>query len=61
MSKIKAFFISVGKFLKGMWKYPTTPIENFQDAKTSYYFMTDEECIRILEELNQNKDGDKHT
>lgn len=59
MSKVKAFIISVGKFIKWMCIYPTTPIENFQDAKTSYFFMTDKECIEMfdeLEKLNQNKD-----
>lgn len=55
MIKVKAFIISVGKFIKRMFIYPTTPIENFQEAKISYFFMTDKECLEMFDELEKLK------
>lgn len=35
------------------WLYPTTPIENFQDAITQYRFKTDPELIELLENFER--------
>lgn len=63
MEKIKAFFDATGAFFRWMWMYPTTPIENFQDAKFRYVAQTDPEIKAAFEEfeksirehLNKNK------
>jgi predicted secreted Zn-dependent protease len=36
-----------------MWKYPTTPIENFQDAKFRYKAQTDPEIKVAFDELEK--------
>jgi len=51
MIKIKAFFDATGAFFRWMWKYPTTPIENFQDAKFRYMAQTDPEIIEAMDNL----------
>lgn len=51
MNKLKYFFIAIGSFFKWMWEYPTTPIENFQDAISQYRISTDEEIQKLLKDL----------
>ena len=43
--------ICFGKFLKYMVKYPTTPIENWEDMNSIYMFSTDVKCREMLKEL----------
>ena len=51
MNKIKAFFDATGAFFCWCWKYPTTPIENFQDAKFRYTAQTDPEIKKAFDDL----------
>jgi len=51
MEKIKAFFDSTGAFFLWCWKYPSTPIENFQDAKFRYMAQTDPKLKKYFEDL----------
>ena len=51
MNKLKYFFIAVGSFFRWMWEYPTTPIENFQDAISQYRISTDKEIQKLLKDL----------
>lgn len=53
MNKIVAFFDATGAFFQWMWKYPTTPIENFQDAKFRYKAQTDPEIKVAFDELEK--------
>lgn len=56
MIKIKAFFDATGAFLRWMWMYPTTPIENFQDAKFRYNAQLDPEIKAAFDELQKSID-----
>lgn len=56
MNKVKAFFDATGAFFLWCWKYPTTPIENFQDARCKYRFQTDPELFNELRELIREHD-----
>jgi len=56
MIKIKAFFDATRAFLRWMWMYPTTPIENFQDAKFRYNAQLDPEIKAAFEELLKSID-----
>ena len=51
--KIKLFLHSIKEFFVLSWIYPTTPIENFQDARIMYQLSTDEEWIKITKELSK--------
>jgi hypothetical protein len=53
MLKIRAFFDATGAFFSWCWKYPTTPIENFQDARFRYMMNTDPEMIKLHKELEE--------
>ncbi len=53
MNKIIAFFDATGAFFQWMWKYPTIPIENFQDAKFRYKAQTDTEIKASFDELER--------
>ena len=59
MIKIKAFFDATGAFLRWMWMYPTTPIENFQDAKFRYNAQLDPEIKAAFDELQKSIDEDQ--
>ena len=52
--KIKALFDATGAFLRWTWKYPTTPVENFQDARFRYLAQTDPELKNILDDLTKH-------
>jgi hypothetical protein len=54
MNKIKAFFDAAGAFLRWMWKYPTTPIENFQDARFRYSAQLDPEIIKAFDDIQKS-------
>lgn len=56
MEKIKAFFDATGAFFRWMWKYPTTPIENFQDARFRYSVQLDPEIKAAFDELQKSID-----
>ena len=56
MEKIKAFLDATGAFLRWTWMYPTTPIENFQDAKFRYVAQTDPEIKAAFDELQKSID-----
>jgi hypothetical protein len=56
MDKIKAFFDATGAFFRWMWKYPTTPIENFQDARFRYSAQLDPEIKAAFDELQKSID-----
>jgi hypothetical protein len=56
INKIKAFFDATGAFLRWMWMYPTTPIENFQDAKFRYNAQLDPEIKAAFDELQKSID-----
>lgn len=51
MNKFVAFFDAIGAFFNWMWKYPTTPIENFQDAKFRYWANTDPTFKKSMQEF----------
>jgi hypothetical protein len=53
MNKVKAFFDATGAFFRWCWKYPTTPIENFQDARFRYQAQTDPELKKTFDELEK--------
>jgi hypothetical protein len=53
MNKIKAFFDATGAFFLWCWRFPKTPIENFQDAKIRYLMNTDPELKILLEEFEK--------
>lgn len=53
MTKTKAFFDAVGAFFSWCWKYPLTPIENFQDARTRYKLSIDPEIREMFERLEE--------
>ncbi len=53
--KTRAFFDAFGAFFSWMWKYPTTPIENFQDARSRYKISINDEIRKILKELEDEK------
>lgn len=56
MEKIKAFFDATGAFFRWMWKYPTTPIENFQDARFRYNAQLDPKIKAAFDELQKSID-----
>lgn len=56
MEKIKVFFDATGAFLRWMWMYPTTPIENFQDAKFRYIAQIDPEIKAAFDDLMKTID-----
>jgi hypothetical protein len=56
MDRIKAFFDATGAFFRWMWKYPTTPIENFQDARFRYNAQLDPEIKAAFNELQKSID-----
>lgn len=56
MEKIKAFFDATGAFFRWMWQYPTTPIENFQDARFRYSAQLDPEIKAAFDELQKSID-----
>lgn len=53
MEKIKAFFDATGAFFRWMWQYPTTPVENFQDARFRYNAQLDPEIKAVFDELQK--------
>jgi hypothetical protein len=53
MKKIKPFFDATGALFRWCWKYPTTPIENFQDARFRYQAQTDTELKKTFDELEK--------
>jgi len=60
MNKVKAFFDATGAFFRWCWQYPTTPIENFQDAKFRYLAQINPELKKAFDDLikeisNHNK------
>lgn len=59
MTKIKAFFDAVGAFFSWCWKYPLTPIENFQDAITRYKLSIDPEIKEIFEHFVETIEDNK--
>lgn len=61
MRKIKAFFDATGAFFLWCWKYPTTPIENFQDARFRYYGQTDPEMIELYKALEKQANEKRDT
>jgi hypothetical protein len=54
MDKIKAFFDATGAFIRWMCKYPTTPIENFRDARFRYSAQLDPEIKAAFDELQKS-------
>jgi hypothetical protein len=56
MNKFVAFFDATGAFFRWMWKYPTTPIENFQDARFRYNAQLDPEIKAAFDELQKSID-----
>lgn len=56
MEKIKAFFDATGAFFRWMLQYPTTPIENFQDARFRYNAQLDPEIKAAFDELQKSID-----
>lgn len=57
MNKVKAFFDATGAFFLWCWKYPTTPIENFQDARFRYQAQTDPELVEIFNDIQKTIKG----
>ena len=54
MNKIKAFFDASGAFFRWTWMYPTTPIENFQDARFRYSAQLDPEIIKAFDDIQKS-------
>lgn len=52
--RIKAFFDATGAFFRWMWMYPTTPIENFQDARFRYSAQLDPEIIKAFDDIQKS-------
>ena len=52
-NKFVAFFDALGAFLRWTWKYPTTPKENFQDARFRYNMNIDPEMKKLWEEFDK--------
>lgn len=57
MEKIKAFFDATGAFFRWTWQYPTTPIENFQDARFRYNAQLDPKIKEAFEEMEKSING----
>ncbi len=53
MDKIKAFFDATGAFFRWMLQYPTTPIENFQDARFRYNAQVDPEIKEAFDAIEK--------
>ena len=56
MEKIKAFFDATGAFFRWMLQHPTTPIENFQDARFRYNAQLDPKIKAAFDELQKSID-----
>lgn len=56
MEKVKAFFNATRAFFRWMWQYPTTPIENFQDARFCYNAQLDPKVKAAFDELQKSID-----
>jgi len=54
MEKIKAFLDATGAFFRWMWQYPTTPLENFQDAKFRYTAQIDPKTKAAYDALQKS-------
>jgi hypothetical protein len=52
--RVKAFFDATGAFFRWMWMYPTTPIENFQDARFRYSAQLDPEIIKAFDDIQKS-------
>jgi hypothetical protein len=45
--RIKFFMM----FLRDSFRYPTTPRENWMDMKSRYFFATDPEMVKLMDEI----------
>ena len=53
MNKVKAFLDATGAFFRWCWQYPTTPLENFRDAKFRYDAQTNPAFKKAFDELEK--------
>ena len=52
--KVKVFFYCVLHFIVDSFKYPLDIVENYQDAKSIYFFSTDPEMQKLFKEIEDN-------
>lgn len=49
--KIKVFFYCLRHFILDCFKYPLDIVENYEDAKSIYFFSTDPEMQKLFKEI----------